>query len=139
MELGVRAAGPFATPAAPFAMKLLAISERRPTSRPEKRSGDALDLCRLLVRRFLSMAVGFARDKGVGDGTNRFTATTPCFRLALKLAPAGSIRDCQRTRVHLGDAEMDGHADFRDWKPSSDERPGASTRTGAATASRCDR
>jgi predicted nucleotidyltransferase len=46
----VRATGPFATPAALFAMKLHAIQDRRPTSRPEKRSSDALDLYRLLLQ-----------------------------------------------------------------------------------------
>jgi len=46
----VRATGPFAMPAALYAMKLHAISERRPTGRPEKRSSDALDLYRLLLQ-----------------------------------------------------------------------------------------
>jgi hypothetical protein len=46
----VRATGPFASPAALFAMKLHAIQDRRPTSRPEKRSSDALDLYRLLLQ-----------------------------------------------------------------------------------------
>jgi hypothetical protein len=49
-EPTVRATGPFATPAALFAMKLHAIQGRRPTSRPEKRSSDALDLYRLLLK-----------------------------------------------------------------------------------------
>ena len=49
-EPTVRATGPFATPAALFAMKLHAIQDRRPTSRPEKRSSDALDLYRLLLQ-----------------------------------------------------------------------------------------
>ncbi len=49
-EPTVRAKGPFATPAALFAMKLHAIQDRRPTSRPEKRSSDALDLYRLLLQ-----------------------------------------------------------------------------------------
>ncbi len=45
----VRASAPFATPAALFAMKLHAIQDRRPTSQPEKRGSDALDLYRLLL------------------------------------------------------------------------------------------
>jgi len=49
-EPAVQATGPFATPAALFAMKLHAIQDRRPTSRPEKRSSDALDLYRLLLQ-----------------------------------------------------------------------------------------
>lgn len=46
----VQATSPFATPAALFAMKLHAIQDRRTTSRPEKRSSDALDLYRLLLQ-----------------------------------------------------------------------------------------
>lgn len=46
----VRATGPFATPAALFAMKLHAIQDRRTTSRPEKRNSDALDLYRLMLQ-----------------------------------------------------------------------------------------
>ena len=46
----VRATAPFATPAALFAMKLHTIQDRRPTSRPEKRSSDAIDLYRLLLQ-----------------------------------------------------------------------------------------
>ena len=49
-EPTVRATAPFATPAALFAMKLHAIQDRRPTSRPEKRSSDAIDLYRLLLQ-----------------------------------------------------------------------------------------
>ncbi len=45
----VRATGPFAAPAALFAMKLHAIQDRS-ASRPEKRSSDALDLYRLLLQ-----------------------------------------------------------------------------------------
>ena len=45
----VQATSPFATPAALFAMRLHAIQDRRPTSRPEKRGSDALDLHRLLL------------------------------------------------------------------------------------------
>jgi hypothetical protein len=43
-EPSAQATSPFATPAALFAMKLQAIQDRRTTSRPEKRSSDALDL-----------------------------------------------------------------------------------------------
>jgi predicted nucleotidyltransferase len=45
----IRATAPFATPPALFAMKLHAIQDRRPASRPEKRGSDALDLYRLLL------------------------------------------------------------------------------------------
>jgi hypothetical protein len=45
----ILATAPFAKQAALFAMKLHAIQDRRPASRPEKRGSDALDLYRLLL------------------------------------------------------------------------------------------
>jgi len=60
----VRVTAPFATPAALFAMKLHAIQHRRPTSRPEKRSSDALDLYRLLLRHDADSSLRTALARG---------------------------------------------------------------------------
>jgi hypothetical protein len=96
VEPTVRATGPFATPAALFAMKLHAIQDRRSTSRPEKRSSDALDLYRLLLQLD-------------ADGSVRSELASAPASLRLAVAAAA-----QRVLV-------DGAARTRSWLSASDD------------------
>ena len=87
----VRATGPIATPAALFAMKLHAIQDRRATSRPEKRSSDALDLYRLLLQL----------DAGGSLRTALSTGPAPLRRAVRSAAQKVLIDDATRTRAWL--------------------------------------
>jgi Nucleotidyl transferase AbiEii toxin, Type IV TA system len=93
----VRANGPVATPAALFSMKLHAIQDRRATSRPEKRSSDALDLYRLLLQLD-------------ADGS---------LRAALSTGPAPLRR---AVRVAVQRVLIDDAARTRGWLSASDTR-----------------
>lgn len=97
-----RATGPFATPAALFAMKLHAIQDRRATSRTEKRSSDALDLYSLLL-------------KLDADGS---------IRAALVSAPA-PLR--HSVRIATQRMLIDAAARTRGWLSASDDQSGPVT------------
>ena len=101
-EPTVRATGPFASPAALFAIKLHAVQDRRATSRPEKRSSDALDLYRLL----------FQFD---GDGS---------LRADLASAPS-PLRHAVRAATQR--VLLDAAARTRGWLSASDDQAGPVT------------